>query len=203
MAKKDWKMELTCNISKASFIPLFIFLIIWYLSTHNNPRLSILINDFNNTTLSIFIVGLFFINLALLYKTIRNTLTNILTKILTYLEKHNPFPENPYFIMGLGCFLLLVVFLFIMLAPPIASFSSTIKGKILMFWTLGGFVCLFFGILSFIVGFSARTYKKLPRLSEWIHKSKDTIFQDIGLIVSIFSFILAALQAYNQLWLIK
>ncbi len=186
---KDKIKELMRNISKASFISLFVFLFIWYLSTLLTFKS--LINALNNQTLSILILELFLITLALSYKTPRDTITNTLTNKLTYLEKH--YPEVPSIIIGIGCFLLLVVFLVIINVPPKAPTPSTLYGWILMVLTGLGLFIFFIGLILLIVGFSARTYKKLPKLSEWILKNKDTIFQDIRLIVSMILFILAVL----------
>ncbi len=168
--------KLMYNISKASFISLFILLIIFYLSTL--PTFKSSINKaFSPLSLSILIFYSFLITLGLLYKIGRDTLTNKLTNTLPKLEKL--YPEVPSIIMGIGFSLLLIAFLVIINIPPIAPIPSTVYGLILTALTGFGFFFILIGFLLLILSLSARKYLEgrviftLKKANEILDKVED------------------------------
>lgn len=192
VAKKDEKLELMYNVSKASFISLFIFLFIAFLatSTFTSTTIKSYINaQFSPLKLSILVFGIFLITLAIPYNKIKILRFLIRLKKL-YSEK------IPHIIMGIGYSLTLVSFLAILNFPPQLPIASTLYGLILMvILGFGLFIFVPFGIILFIVSFSAKMY--LGGRNSFTLK-KETIVNVIIMIASIITAILAYLQYQKQ-----
>jgi ABC-type multidrug transport system fused ATPase/permease subunit len=148
ISKKD--IELMYNFSKASFISLFIFLIIFYLSFKSS-----IISGLSPHITSILMFFSFLITLALSYRgeISKDTLTTLETLADLY-------PKVPSIIMGIGFSLLLILFLLTMNIPPIAPLTPlTVYGLFLvalMFFSF--FIFIPFGFLLLIVSFYAKKY---------------------------------------------
>ncbi len=178
IVEKD-SIKLMYKISKASFVSLFIFLIIFYFSFTSS-----IIKALSPLSVSILIFGTFLITLTLL-NIPRSKLKNRLT------ELKKLYPEVPSIIMGIGSSLLLITFLVVLNNPPKDPVTSTVYGLILMGLMAFGFILIPIGFLLLIVSLSAKKYLEGQGRSEWIYKNKDTIIQAIGLIVPIILFILS------------
>lgn len=181
---KKLRLLMMYNISKASFVSLFMFLIIFYLSTVTSFKSSI--EAFGSLTISIFIFGTFLITLTLLYIKIPR---DKLIKTFTKLKKL--YPEVPSIIMGIGFSLLLITFLVVINIPPKAPSTSTYYGLILMGLMAFGFILIPIGFFLLIVSLFSKKYLENSWRTDWIFKNKDTIFQAIGVIVPIILFILS------------
>ncbi len=166
--------KLMYNISKASFVSLFIFLIIFFLAFKSS-----IIKALSPLSVSILIFGTFLITLVLSSKKIpRATLT----------ELKELYPEVPSIIMGIGFSLLLITFVVVLNIPSIVN--SKVYWLILIPLGVFSFILIPIGFFLLIVSLSAKKY-----LEGSFTLNKDTIIQVIGLIVPIMLFILSMLYS--------
>lgn len=150
------------NIFIASSISFYILMIIAvYFSTYRELfSFKSLNNVFNTQTIAVLIFFLFWFILALLY---RIKILRIIKKILSIIVTLNELEESyskkdPFIIMGVGYFLLLVSFLIIFYISHYLSSLSPLDSLVLGFALLIGFISVFIGTVILIVSFSAKAY---------------------------------------------
>ncbi len=167
--EKDNIMELKYAIAKASLVSFVIFIFIVFLAT--STPLKSAMHDLNNQTVTNIVLLSFLITLVLSGYEIK-----ISMEALTKWEKD--YPKVSVNIIGIGCLLLLIVFLLIFDIPPAQPPTSTVYGLILTALTAIGLVFFIpIGILLFIVSLSAKM--SLERRAIFTLKKANTILDNI------------------------